>query len=91
MKKKKWNPPKFYCIGCGWVLWSRWQGDFRSCSCEIHSFVDQTEYYVRAGGSIVPLDISDDCVYFNKAEDKFQVKRYTPNRKEGNLVLLSKL
>lgn len=42
----KFNPTKYKVSCCGDVIYSRFPGEFRKCSCG-QCFVDQTEYYTR--------------------------------------------
>jgi len=40
------------CLRCGEIIYSKWSGQFVSCSCDSKGvFVDQTPYYVRIGYS----------------------------------------
>ena len=43
------------CKKCNDEIYSRYSGQFLSCSCEAW-FVDQTEYYCRAGGNQEHMD-----------------------------------
>lgn len=44
-----WNPRKFKVSCCGYVIYSRFPGEFRKCFCG-NSAIDQTEYYSRFMG-----------------------------------------
>jgi len=44
------DPEPWYCKTCEKILVSSYPGEFVSCKCG--NFVDQTEHYMRRGGSI---------------------------------------
>lgn len=45
------TPTKYLATCCGSIIFSEYSGQFKSCQCG-KSFVDQTEYYVRMGGTV---------------------------------------
>lgn len=49
------KPFKYLATCCNTVIWSEHSGQFKSCQCG-KSFVDQTEYYVRLGGTVTQLE-----------------------------------
>jgi hypothetical protein len=55
---KQWNPDVYECPNCKDEVYSKSPGHFAACRCyrnEEHNtggFVDQTEYYIRVGGSL---------------------------------------
>ena len=51
---KDFSPELCQCTLCGSYLRSRWVGEFVMCECG-QSFVDQTVYYSRYGGSIISV------------------------------------
>lgn len=42
------NPTVYECSECGELIYSRYPGHWRACSCG--SYVDQTNHYIRLGG-----------------------------------------
>jgi hypothetical protein len=48
------TPTKYVATCCNSIIFSEYSGQFKSCQCG-KSFVDQTEYYVRIGGTV------EDC------------------------------
>lgn len=50
-----WKPFKYLATCCNTTIWSEYSGQFKSCKCG-KSFVDQTEYYVRLGGTVTQLE-----------------------------------
>ena len=51
------NPPKYKCKNCGDIIWSRSEGEFRTCKCYTNTkdntgiAVDSTKYYTRRIGN----------------------------------------
>jgi len=57
-KKPKFKPPKFQCIKCNDIIWSRTEGEYVACSCGTTA-VDFNRYYGRQIGSSFLKKISD--------------------------------
>ena len=55
---QEFKPRKFRCIQCGEVIFSRYSGEFVSCSCG--NYVDQTMHYIRIGGKGSLEDINEN-------------------------------
>ena len=55
----KFDPPTMICLLCKDELRSSYPGEFVMCSCK-KSFVDQTLYYSRFGGQLVPKKSTED-------------------------------
>jgi hypothetical protein len=51
------TPTKYVATCCNSVIFSEYSGQFKSCKCG-KSFVDQTEYYVRMGGTLEEYESS---------------------------------
>lgn len=51
----EWKPTLFYCEDCEDVIFSAQPGQYDRCGCG-NSFVDQTRYYIRLGGSARPVE-----------------------------------
>ena len=68
------NPETCQCPKCETVLRSKYPGHFMSCECG-DSFVDQTSYYSRYGGSVQSLEdlIHEDFlrIYFSDVLQEF--------------------
>lgn len=56
----KWQPSiKVQCKLCDDIIWSRYEGEFRTCKCGAIS-VDQTPYYTRYIGNSHNMNILGD-------------------------------
>lgn len=45
---------RYFCNKCEDLIYSNYSGEFVECKCG-ESFVDCTDYYIRAGGSLTSL------------------------------------
>jgi len=45
---------RYFCNKCEDLIYSNYSGEFVECKCS-ESFVDCTDYYIRAGGSLTSL------------------------------------
>lgn len=52
---EEFNPTLCQCTECETILQSKWEGQFVRCECG-KSFVDQTRYCSRYGGSVLPVE-----------------------------------
>lgn len=50
---------KYQCQTCKQIIWSRYEGEYRSCMCG--NAVDQTAYYTRLIGETKNLKKYNDC------------------------------
>lgn len=53
MPSKKFTPHEYQCQFCGGKIHSTYPGEFVRCGCT-KSFVDETEFYTRLGGDLMP-------------------------------------
>jgi len=51
--KKKFTPHEYECQECKGKMHSTYSGEYVRCNCG-KSFVDETEYYARLGGNLMP-------------------------------------
>lgn len=58
MTKRSFVPFEYECQECKDTIHSSYSGEFVTCSCG-KSFVDQTEYYTRLGGDVVPICLGE--------------------------------
>jgi hypothetical protein len=55
-----WNPDIYLCPTCKTEVYSTYSGHFQTCACyknnpdNLGGFVDQTHWYTRIGGHLIP-------------------------------------